>query len=165
MSITPRTPWHYTAMMTSSNGNIFRVTGTSCGEFTGHRWIPLTKASAAELWRFFDLLLNKRLSKQSWGWWFETPSCPLWRHCDVFNWSFKSLWSSDAVWDYRTLTWIIACRLTSTETLGLIFGEILIEIQTFSLKCFSAQLIKSIKNASKYRTPIRRIWMGGAFLA
>ena len=24
--------------------------------------------------------LNKRLSKQSWGWWFETPLCPLWRH-------------------------------------------------------------------------------------
>ena len=32
-------------MMTSSNGNIFRVTGPLCGEFTGHRWIPLTKAS------------------------------------------------------------------------------------------------------------------------
>ena len=28
---------------------------------------------------FFDLYLNKWLSKQSWGWWFETPSCPLWR--------------------------------------------------------------------------------------
>ena len=34
---------------------------------------------------FFDLRLNKRLSKQSWGWWFETPSWSLWRHCnDVF---------------------------------------------------------------------------------
>ena len=30
-------------MMTSSNGNIFRVTGPLCGEFAGHRWIPLTK--------------------------------------------------------------------------------------------------------------------------
>ena len=39
-------------MMTSSNGNIFRVTGPLCGEFTGHRWIPLTKASDAELWCF-----------------------------------------------------------------------------------------------------------------
>ena len=34
-------------MMTSSNGNIFRVTGPLCGEFTSHRWIPLTKASDA----------------------------------------------------------------------------------------------------------------------
>ena len=39
-------------MMTSSNGNIFRVTGHLCGEFTGPRWIPRTKVSDAELWCF-----------------------------------------------------------------------------------------------------------------
>ena len=39
-------------MMPSSNGNIFRVTGPLCGEFTGHQWIPRTKASDAELWCF-----------------------------------------------------------------------------------------------------------------
>ena len=39
-------------MMTSSNGNIFRVTGHLCGEFTSPRWIPHTKASDAELWCF-----------------------------------------------------------------------------------------------------------------
>ena len=70
-------------MMTSSNGSIFRVTGPLCGEFTGPRWIPLTKASDAELCVFFDLHLNKQFSKQSWGWWFETPSRPLWRHCNA----------------------------------------------------------------------------------
>ena len=43
-------PWF--AMMTSSNGNFFRVTGHLCGEFTDHRWIPRTKASVAELWCF-----------------------------------------------------------------------------------------------------------------
>ena len=32
---------------------------------------------------FFDLLPNKRLSKHWRGWWFETPSCPLWRHCNI----------------------------------------------------------------------------------
>ena len=42
-------------MMTSSNGNILRVTGSLCGEFTGHRWIPLTQASDAEIW-FFSLI-------------------------------------------------------------------------------------------------------------
>ena len=66
--------------MTSSNGNTFRVTGHLCGEFNGPRWIPGTKASDAELCVFFDLRLNKRLSKQWWGWWFGTPLCPLWRH-------------------------------------------------------------------------------------
>ena len=39
-------------MMTSSNGNIFRVTGSLCEKFTGPRWIPRTKASDAELWCF-----------------------------------------------------------------------------------------------------------------
>ena len=66
--------------MTSSNGNILRVTGHLCGEFTGDRWIPRIKASDAELWWFFHLRLNKRLSKQPWGWWLQTPSRPLWRH-------------------------------------------------------------------------------------
>ena len=41
-------------MMTSSNGNIFRVTGPLRVEFTDHRWIPFTKASDAELWCFFS---------------------------------------------------------------------------------------------------------------
>ena len=68
-------------MMTSSNGNIFRVSEHLCGEFTGDRWILRTKASAAELC-FYHLRLNKRLSKQWWGWWFETPSRPLCRHCN-----------------------------------------------------------------------------------
>ena len=31
---------------------------------------------------FFNLCPNKRLSKQSWGWWFEMQSHPLWRHCN-----------------------------------------------------------------------------------
>ena len=54
-----------------------------CGEFYGNWWIPITKASDAELWCFFDLRLNKGgLSKQSWGWWFETPFRPVLRHCN-----------------------------------------------------------------------------------
>ena len=45
----PRTPM-YNYIMTSSNGNIFRVTGPLCREFTGNRWIPPTKASDSDLW-------------------------------------------------------------------------------------------------------------------
>ena len=67
-------------LMTSSNGHIVRVTDPLCGEINGHRWIPLTKASDADFDVFFDLCLNKQLSKQSWGWWFETPSRSLWHH-------------------------------------------------------------------------------------
>ena len=39
-------------MMTSSNGNIFRVIDPFCGGLTGHRWIPPTKADDAKLWCF-----------------------------------------------------------------------------------------------------------------
>ena len=54
------------------------------------RYWPLVRGNHRSLrpvtWSFtvfFDLRLNKRLSKQSWGWRFETPSRPLWRHCNV----------------------------------------------------------------------------------
>ena len=56
-------------MMTSSNGNISRVIGSLCGEFIGHRQRPVTRGFDA----FFDLRLNKWMSKQSWGWLMETP--------------------------------------------------------------------------------------------
>ena len=52
------------------------------GEFTGHRWIPLSKARDAELWCFLWSAPDKRLSKQSWRRWFETPSHSLWCHCN-----------------------------------------------------------------------------------
>ena len=68
-------------MMTSSN--IFRVTGSLCGEFTGPGEFPTQNPVTRSFDVFFDLRLNKRLSKQPWGWWFETPSWSLWRQCNV----------------------------------------------------------------------------------
>ena len=66
-------------MMTSSNGT-FSALPVFCagnspvtGEFPAQR--PVTRSFDV----FFDLRLNKRWSKQSWGWWFETPSRSLWR--------------------------------------------------------------------------------------
>ena len=44
------------------------------GEFPTQR--PVTRSCDV----FYDLRLNKRLSKHWWGWWFETISRPLWRH-------------------------------------------------------------------------------------
>ena len=69
-------------MMTSSNGNIFRVTGPLCGEFTSPGEFPTQRPVTRSFDVFFDLRPNKRLSKQSWGWWFETLSRSLWRHCN-----------------------------------------------------------------------------------
>ena len=44
------------------------------GEFPAQR--PVTRSFDV----FFDLRMDKLLSKQWWGWWFETPSHPSWRH-------------------------------------------------------------------------------------
>ena len=70
-------------MMTSSNGNIFRVTALCAGNSSVTGEFPTQRLVMRSFDVFFDLRLNKWLSKQSWGWWFETPSRPLWRHSNV----------------------------------------------------------------------------------
>ena len=45
-----------------------------------HRGFPTQRPVTRSFYVCFDWRLNKRLSKQSWGWWFGTPSRPLWRH-------------------------------------------------------------------------------------
>ena len=56
----------------------------------GFRRSPVTRSFGV----FFDLHLIKRLSKHSRGWWLETLSHPLWRHCNMKTsakqWSFCS---------------------------------------------------------------------------
>ena len=66
-------------MITSSNGTfsaLLAIAGNSPvpGEFPTQR--PVMRCFDV----FFDLRLNKWLSKQWWGWWFETFSHSLWRH-------------------------------------------------------------------------------------
>ena len=57
----------FSALLAICAGN-----STASGEFPAQR--PMTRSFDV----FFDLCLNKWLTKQSWGWWFETPSRPLW---------------------------------------------------------------------------------------
>ena len=76
---------HMLLMMTSSNGNISALLAICAenspvpGEFPAQR--PVTQSFDV----FLDLRPKKRLSKQSWGWWFETLSCSLWRHRNEFG--------------------------------------------------------------------------------
>ena len=58
----------FSALLAICSGNSL-VTG----EFLAQR--PVTRSFDV----FFNLRQTKPLSKQWWGWWFETPSCPLWR--------------------------------------------------------------------------------------
>ena len=46
----------------------------------------------------FDLCLNKQFSKQSRRRWFETPSRPLWRHCNESTTKFHRI--SSAILNY-----------------------------------------------------------------
>ena len=62
----------FTALLAICAGN-----SSVLGEFPTQR--PVTRSFDV----FFDLRLNKQLSKQWWGWWFETLSHPLWRHHNV----------------------------------------------------------------------------------
>ena len=64
-----------------------------CWTWWHYEIIPRTKASDAELWCFFDVCLNMRLSKQSWGCWFEMPSHSLWCHCNEQELSGKMTWT------------------------------------------------------------------------
>ena len=68
--------------MTSSNGNIFRVTGHLGGKTPVTCEFPAQRLLARGFGAFFDLRLNTPLSEQWRGWWFETPSSPLWCHCN-----------------------------------------------------------------------------------
>ena len=88
---TPPSAWlQRNPMMTSSNGNIFRVTGPLCGEFTGPGEFPTQRPLTRSFDVFFDRRLNKRLSKLPRGWWSETLSCSLWRQSNA-GWSHR--WS------------------------------------------------------------------------
>ena len=61
------------------------------GDFPTQR--PVTRRFNAS----FELRLNKRLSKQSWGWWFETPSRSLWRHHSASRQSYDCSRASDEI--------------------------------------------------------------------
>ena len=131
--------------MTSSNGNT--------GEFP-HKW-PVTRSFDV----FFDL--NKRLGKQWWGWWFETPSHSLWRHCNGHELTLciidKTPWIRLLThWGRVTHTCVGKLTIIGSDnglspgrhqaiiwnnaetllirTLETNFSEILIGIQTFSFK-------------------------------
>ena len=70
-------------MMTSSNGNISALLDR-CAEnspVTGE--VPSQRLVTRDFDIFFDVHLNKRLSKQSWWWWLETSLRSLWRHCNA----------------------------------------------------------------------------------
>ena len=77
--MTAQTEQSFSALLAICAGN-----SPDTGEFPAQR--PVTRSFDV----LFDLRLNKRLSKQSPGWWFDTTSRPLWRHCIEVTCAFFS---------------------------------------------------------------------------
>ena len=73
-------------MMTSSNGNISALLALCAGNSPVTIEFPAQRPVTWSFDVFFHLCLNKRLSKQSRGWWFEMPWCSLWHHCNDVCW-------------------------------------------------------------------------------
>ena len=85
------------------------------GEFPTQR--PVTRSFDV----YFYLRPNKRLSKQSWGWWFATQSRPLWRHRNVLR-GINPHHKQSLMWNWMSLLWrhhVFACfRRSITRTIA-----------------------------------------------
>ena len=122
-------------MMTTSNGNNFRVTSLLCGELTGHRLIPRKRPVTRSFDVFSDRRLNKRLNKQSWAVDFR----PHHAHYDAIlmrsvcsgrrlRWTFiVRVWISTLVTyanvpfshgaiDYSELNWLESCYMSCWDS-------------------------------------------------
>ena len=90
-------------MMTSSMEIFFALLAICAGNSPVIGEFPAQRTVTRSFDVFFDLRSNKWLSKQSCGWWFETPSRPLWRHCyDGYHCVYRcaDITSSQCLADY-----------------------------------------------------------------
>ena len=80
------------------------------GEFPAQR--PVTLSFNV----FYDPRLNKRLSKLPWGWWCETLSCPLWRHCNDLMGCYSSFVRRDYAWRHHVMVTLFASVALKVQT-------------------------------------------------
>ena len=73
----------HSCMKTSSHRNLSQLLTLCARNSLVTNEFPSQRSVARSFDVFFDLRLNKRLSKQSTRRWFETPWRSLWRHCNV----------------------------------------------------------------------------------
>ena len=59
----------------------------------GNSSVPVEFSAQRLVTQGFDVFFDLHPNKQSWGQWFETPSRPLWRHCNVRH-NFNSNWNA-----------------------------------------------------------------------
>ena len=106
--------WHHQMETFSALLALYAGNSPVTGEFLSQR--PMTRCFDV----LFDLRLNKQLSKQSWGWWFETPSRSLWRHCNALWTLFLNI-----NWTHEKGAWLIPKQYNIyTENYILIWSKI-----------------------------------------
>ena len=117
--------WKIACMMTSSNGNIFRVTGPLCGEFTGPRFLICARINgwvnngeAGDLRRYrthYDaivIIVQMHSPNNLWTPWWRIP---LWHHKFVAGlWK----WSRHPNYFGEILTWLGICTIGSSTYAG-----------------------------------------------
>ena len=127
------------------------------GEFTAQR--PVTQSFDI----FFDLRLNKRLSKQSCGWWFETLSYPLWRHCNEMPLKHAMIPLIQCIYK-KSFSIFTSSTFNIEKANGLMdISLIFLYHHKITLKCFSCR--KRIKGKTKEPTAsfthqTFRMWVG-----
>ena len=120
-------------MMTLSNGNVSALLALCEGNSPVTEEFPSHRPVARNFDVLFDLRLNKRLSKQWWGWWFETPLRPLGRHCNLCTRVCFVFFCINMCWlattttkthKHRTNIWIVGhATLEANDTLRPIFSK------------------------------------------
>ena len=108
--------WHHQMETFSALLAICAANSPVTGEFPAQR--PVTQSFND----FFDLCPNKRLSKQSWGWWFEKPSRPLWRHRNVMM-SSSSTWGWWGGYCGENTSILSSIRLPTTSAIPMFIGR------------------------------------------
>ena len=110
-------------MMTSWNGNIFRVTGPLCGELTGPRWIPVTKARDAELLCFLWYLpwINGWVNNREAGnlrWYRAHYDVTVMYHVETYIWekqAFSPRWLQHALQPWRSIIKSSHCERVAAQ--------------------------------------------------
>ena len=126
------------------------------GEFPAQR--PVTRSFDV----FFDLRLNKRLSKQSWSWWFETLSHPLWRHRNVILWggyfSIRYVPSTQPPCKLATYSTNHSLSLTSTWVLKLYYWAMYISPSIHVWMWFIIRLYPAQKSSPAFVPQMGSSW-------
>ena len=169
-------------MMTSSNGNISALLALCAGNSPVTGAFPSQRPVTRSFGVFFDLCLNKRLSKQSWGWWFEMSSRSSWCQHNDHAWEVPvsiMAYCQGISFSHKqknlTPSFVLAFKsIVHLHTISFVFDfksnehsfshcllSLLCVVQTLAF-CHSFPLLRVMDNLSPSRVPVERLMISDA---